>query len=234
MNAVDGVRGDVDGTVETESHVGSPDVIVDGLRQMDHVQTFLAEEVCRLLAAIAAQDKQAVQAELVIVLLHGLDLVQAVFVRIADLLERRPGGAQHRSALRQDPGEIFAGQEAIIAVDHAMVSVYESVDFQFFQIVRKRLDDAAHRSVQCLAVASAGKQSDSLHVFPAFLALQSNVFSDTSYCSVYCFKYKSFEINRQALFEQVRGGLSAASCIPVQLNSTTSSFGGSALFRCLA
>ena len=42
VNAVDGVCGDIHSALESESHICSPEVIIDGLRKTDHIESFLA------------------------------------------------------------------------------------------------------------------------------------------------------------------------------------------------
>ena len=42
VNAVDGVCGDIHSALESESHVRSPEVVIDGLRKTDHIESFLA------------------------------------------------------------------------------------------------------------------------------------------------------------------------------------------------
>ena len=98
VDIIDGLGGDVHGALEAEGHVGAVDVVVDGLGQVEDVEALFAQEVGRLLRAVAAEDDQAVQPQFVVILLHGLDLVQALFVRHAHHLERLAGGAQYGAA----------------------------------------------------------------------------------------------------------------------------------------
>ena len=102
VDLVDGGRRDVDRALVTECEVRAPDIVVDRLRKVDDVEPFLAEEVRGLLGAVAAQDDQAVEAKLVVVLLHGFDLVESVHVRLAHELERLAGGPDDRAAASQD------------------------------------------------------------------------------------------------------------------------------------
>lgn len=116
------------------------------------------------MGAVAAQDYKAVQLELVVVLLHGFHLVQAVLVGILDGLEGGPGGAQDGAALGQDAGEVLAGEHLELAVDQAPVAVLEAVDLHLLFAVVQRLHHAPHGRVQRLAVSAAGQHTDSLHV----------------------------------------------------------------------
>ena len=54
VDVVDSVRGDVHRALEAEGHVRAPEVIVDGLGQGDDIEAFLAQEVGRLVGAVAA------------------------------------------------------------------------------------------------------------------------------------------------------------------------------------
>ena len=87
VDAVDGLGGHVDGALEAEGHVGAPEVIVDGLGQGDDVEPLGAQEVGGLVGAVAAENHQAFQLELVISLLHGGHLVHAVGLNDLDGLE---------------------------------------------------------------------------------------------------------------------------------------------------
>ena len=116
------------------------------------------------MGAVAAQDHQAVKLELVVVLLHGLHLVQAVLIGILDGLERGSGGAQDGAALGQDAGEVLAGEHLELAVDQAPVAVLEAVNLHLLFAVVQRLHHAPHGRVQRLAVSAAGQHTDSLHV----------------------------------------------------------------------
>lgn len=45
VNTVDGVAGHVDSALKSEGHVGSVNIIVDGLGQMNHVQPFFPQQI---------------------------------------------------------------------------------------------------------------------------------------------------------------------------------------------
>ena len=90
MDAVDGIRCNIHCTLETEGHIGAPQIIVNGLRQRYDIQSFLAQQVRSLVGAVTTENYKAVQLQLVIVLLHGFHFVQPVGIRILDRLERGP------------------------------------------------------------------------------------------------------------------------------------------------
>ena len=92
MNAVNGISCYIDGTLESEGHIGSPEVIIDCLRKGYHVQPLLPEQVGRFVSAVAAQNHQAVQLQLFIGGLHGFHLIHAVFIHHPHQLERLAGG----------------------------------------------------------------------------------------------------------------------------------------------
>ena len=93
MDTVDGFRGNIDCAVETERHIRTENIIIDGFGQMDNVQSFLPQKVGTLLGAVSAQNHQAVQTQLMVSMLHRLHLVQSVGIRHAHLLERLTGAA---------------------------------------------------------------------------------------------------------------------------------------------
>ena len=67
------------------------------LGRVTTLQPLLAQQVGRLVGAVAAHDDQAVELQFVIVLLHRRDLVQTVLVRLADGLVGRAAAAQERA-----------------------------------------------------------------------------------------------------------------------------------------
>ena len=52
VDAVDGIRCNIHCTLETEGHISTPQVIVDGLWQGHDIQAFLAQQVCGLVSTI--------------------------------------------------------------------------------------------------------------------------------------------------------------------------------------
>ena len=102
MDVVDRCRGNIHRALEAECHVRSPEIIVDGLGQRNHVESFFLQQIRRLMRSISAQNHKAVQLQLVIILLHRLDLVQSVLIRIPHLLKRHSAAAQDRAAFGQD------------------------------------------------------------------------------------------------------------------------------------
>ena len=100
---------------------------------------------------------------LIVVLLHGLHFVQALFIRHAHHLEGLAGSAQYGAALGEDAGKVARGQHAVVAIDQALVAVHEAVNFQLGKVVAEALHNAAHGGVERLAVAAAGQKSDPFH-----------------------------------------------------------------------
>ena len=155
MDAVDGIRSNIYCALETEGHISTPQVIVDGLGQGHDIQSFLAQQVSRLVSAVTTENYKAVQLQLVIVLLHGFHFVQPVGIRILNRLEGGTGGSQNRAALGKDAGEILVCQHAEITVDQSSVTIQEAVDLHLFLAVRQGLHHASHGCVQGLAVTTA-------------------------------------------------------------------------------
>ena len=88
--------------VAISTELWKPNVIsvVDGLRQGDDIEAFLAQKVCGFLCAVATEDDEAVELHLLVVILHVLDFIDAVFIDDAHELERLAGGAQNGTAER--------------------------------------------------------------------------------------------------------------------------------------
>ena len=181
MDAVDGIRSNIYCALETEGHISTPQVIVDGLGQGHDIQSFLAQQVRSLVGAVTTENYKAVQLQLVIVLLHGFHFVQPVGIRILDRLERGPGGSQDRAALGKDAGEILVCQHAEITVNQSSVTVQKTIDFNLFLAVRQGLHHASHGCVQCLTVTTARQHSDSLHrrILRFYISLFSLAFAVT-------------------------------------------------------
>ena len=163
VDAVDGLSGHVYRALEAEGHVRAPQVVIDGLGQGNDVQPLLAQEVGGLVGAVAAQDHQAVQLELVVGLLHGGHLVHAVLAGNLDGLEGGAAGTQERAPLGEDAGKVGVGQEPEASINQPLVSVLEAVDLHLLAGIEQGLGDAAHGRVQGLAVPAAGQHSDSFH-----------------------------------------------------------------------
>ena len=70
MDAVDGVGGDIHRALEAEGHIGSPQIVVNGLGKADHVEALLAEQIGGLLAAVSPSTT-GTPAELLVGVLHG-------------------------------------------------------------------------------------------------------------------------------------------------------------------
>ena len=54
MDLVNRGSSDIDGGLIAEREVRSVDIVVNGLGQMNDVEAFLAEQICRLLGAVSA------------------------------------------------------------------------------------------------------------------------------------------------------------------------------------
>ena len=61
MDAINGIGGNIYCTLETESHIRTPEVIVNRLGQGDYVQALLAQKICCLVSSVTAQNHQTIQ-----------------------------------------------------------------------------------------------------------------------------------------------------------------------------
>ena len=163
VDLVDRCRRDVDCGLISECEVCSVDIVVDRLRQMDDIEAFLTKKVRCLLSAVSAENDNTVKTKLVIVLLHGFDLVETVLIRNSHQLERLAGRSDDRTAACEDAGKVIGCKQLVVAVDHTLVALKESVYFKILDVVAEAFDDAAHRSVQGLAVTAACEKSNSFH-----------------------------------------------------------------------
>ena len=173
VNLVDAARGHLDGARKAEGHVRAPGVVVDGLGQGDDVEALLGEAVGGLGGAVAAEHEEAVELELGVGVLHGLDLVDSVGLGRVEELEGGAARAEDGAAHREQAGEVAVVHQAEALVDEALVAVFEAVDLDgLARVAVDGLDDAAHGGVERLAVAAAREESDSQHGCPFLVESQ--------------------------------------------------------------
>ncbi len=156
VDLVDCCRRDIDCRLIAECKVRPPDIVVNGLRKMNDIESFLAKKVCGLLCSVSAENYDAVKAKLIVILLHGSDFIKAVGIRNSHQLERLSRGTDDRAAACEDAGEIVGCEQAVISIDHTLVALDETVDLNILEIIRQALDNTAHCRVESLAVTSAG------------------------------------------------------------------------------
>ena len=60
MNTVYGICGNVNRALETECHICSVNIIINGLRKMDDIQSLFPEQICSLLRTITTENNEAV------------------------------------------------------------------------------------------------------------------------------------------------------------------------------
>ena len=166
MDAVDAFRRNINGRLITEGQIRAIDIVIDCLGQMDDIQSLFPQKIRCFLCSVAAEDHKTVQAQLMVVLLHGLDLVKTVLIRNSHQFERLAGGADNSAALCQDTRKITGGQQTVIAVDQAFVAFFKAIDLDIRQGIEEPLDNTPHRGIQRLAVAAAGQHTYSFHKSP--------------------------------------------------------------------
>ena len=163
MNAVDDLSGDIHSGMEAEGEVGAKDVVVDGLGQADHVETFFAEQVRGLVGTVATQSDKAIQLQVLIGLFHGGDLVHAIFFHHAHVAEGTAAGAQNGAAQRQDTGELLLAHLLILALDQSAITVADTDDLSIKKFIGST-GNATDGCIQAGAIPAAGQNTDfSLH-----------------------------------------------------------------------
>ena len=163
MDAVNGLGCDLQCTLETECHVCAPDIVINGLRKMDDIQSLFTEKIGCFLCAVSAEDHKTVKAELIISLFHGLNLIQSLLIRYAHQFERLSGCSENSSALSQYPGKVLSCKHTIFPVDQSLISVIKSINFKVLNAVAQTLHNASHSCVQCLTVTTTCQQTDSFN-----------------------------------------------------------------------
>ena len=87
VNTVNRICSNIHRTVKSKGHIRSIYIVVNGLRKMNDIQSFLTKQVCCFLCTVATENHQTVQTQLVVILLHGLYLVQSVLIRYTHQLK---------------------------------------------------------------------------------------------------------------------------------------------------
>ena len=169
MYAVDAVRRDVHSALESESHVRSPEIIIDRLRQRHNVQALFPQHIRRLMSSVAAQDHKTVQTKLIVILLHRLHLVQSVLVRLSHQFKRCSGASQDRASLCQNTGKVRPCKHSEVAVDQSLIPLQEAVNFHGFPAAGQTFYYASHRRIERLTVTATGKHTDSFHLISSFI-----------------------------------------------------------------
>ena len=154
VDAVDHFGGDVHRGMETKGHIGTVNIVVDGLGQADHVQALFRQQIGGLMSAIAPQAEQAVQLHVLVVFLHGVDLVHVVVAHYPHQLEGGAFGAQDRTAHRQNAGKLIGLHHPPVAVDQAGITVDNADDLHILaKALIQRLGHTPDGCVQARAVS---------------------------------------------------------------------------------
>ena len=147
MNTVNAVCSYIHRALEAESHIRSPEVVVYGLGQSDDIESFLTEHIRCLVSSVTAQNNHAVQFQLIVILLHRLDLIKPVFIRLTHQLKRGSGAAENGAALRQNTRKIVPCQNSEIPINHTLIAIQKTINLHVLTAAGKALHHASHRGV---------------------------------------------------------------------------------------
>ena len=106
VQSIQCICGNVYRSMESESHICTEDVIINGFRQTNDIQSFVRQQLGGLMCAVAAQCQKTIQLLILISLFHVLDLVHIVIADDFHHLERLTFGTQNRTAACENAGEI--------------------------------------------------------------------------------------------------------------------------------
>ena len=81
VNAVNRIGGNIHSALKTESHIRTPEVVVNGFWQGNNVQTLFTQKIGRFLAAVSTQNNETVQVKIFVGGFHGFYFIKSVFVR---------------------------------------------------------------------------------------------------------------------------------------------------------
>ena len=87
MDLVNALCCNINCTLEAKRHICSPQVIVYRLWQSYDIQSLFTQQIGSLMCSITTKNHKTVKIELVIVLLHGCNLIQTILIRVTHILE---------------------------------------------------------------------------------------------------------------------------------------------------
>lgn len=121
LQPVQGLGGDTDGRVEAEGDIRRGDVVVDGLGHAHDRQPAVRQQPGGLQGALAADRDDRVQTEV------G-DMAPGLLDAAPQVLGADPGGAENRSAARQDAADGVQVELAVVTFEQALPAVVEAYD----------------------------------------------------------------------------------------------------------
>ena len=101
VHAVDAFRSDFHGGRKAESHVRSPNIVVDRLGKPDDFTALRGEQSRRFVRPCTAERHEAVETELLVSFLHFIEFGAIIAVGDGHLFEGLAFAAQHRTAGEQ-------------------------------------------------------------------------------------------------------------------------------------
>ena len=133
MDTVNGIGRNLHCTVKSEGHIRSPEIIINGFGQGNHVKALLAEEIGCFLASVSAENDQTAEFQLSIGMLHRFYLIQTILIRHTHLLKRLAGSSQDRSALSENTGKIGWLHNMVICIHQPLITVLKTNDLYIIQ-----------------------------------------------------------------------------------------------------
>ena len=163
MQAVEAVDDGFHGAVETESHGGGAEIIVDGLGHTDDGPAFAVKLQAGGERAIAADDHQCVDAKLVHRAFGFGDDFRRHFgdVAVADFCCKMPfvGASENGSAELENVDRVLRFEHAVITRWHQTFETVAKSDHFPAELIG-RTDDAVDHRIESGAIAAAVENSD--------------------------------------------------------------------------
>ena len=160
VQPVHGLRGDLQGRREAEGGVGVNDVVVDGLGQVDDVETRVHKAFGVLRGPAPAEADEGVDPVLLAVLHNGGHHVTGLAVD-HHAVYLVPAGPQHGSTRGEDPGQgsgVELGEAVLSQATHAVPETDELPAV----LLDRRLSKASDRRVEARGVAARRENADAL------------------------------------------------------------------------
>ena len=134
MDSVNRVGCNIHRTLESKRHIGSPEVIINRLRQCNYIQSLFSQKIGCLMSSVSAKYNKAVQIQLVIRMLHRFHFINAVRSGHSHQFKWLTGCSEDCSADCQNSREISGSQHFKVGIDQSLVTFLKSINLHIITL----------------------------------------------------------------------------------------------------